>query len=180
MRDNWCIGFSDRFTVAVWVGNLEGDSMRAVSGTSGAAPVWRELMLALHADRPSREPAPPQGIERRPVRFADGFEPPRDEYFLAGTAQTSVAAAPPQARRPRIVSPVAGSIYALDPDIPLDRQRLALRVVGTAPEHRLVLDRRDLGPARDAVPLLLPPGAHRLALVDGGGRVVDSLIFSMR
>ena len=46
MRDNWCIGYSDRFTVAVWVGNLEGDSMRSVSGTSGAAPVWRDVMLA--------------------------------------------------------------------------------------------------------------------------------------
>src|SRR3546814_21014707 len=44
MRDNWCVGWSDRFTVAVWVGNLEGDSMRAVSGTSGAAPVWRDVM----------------------------------------------------------------------------------------------------------------------------------------
>jgi hypothetical protein len=30
------------------------------------------------------------------------------------------------------------------------------------------------------VPLLVPPGAHRLALVDNRGRVVDSLIFSMR
>jgi len=30
MRDNWCIGFSDRFTVAVWVGNAEGDSMTRV------------------------------------------------------------------------------------------------------------------------------------------------------
>ncbi|NWN23155.1 penicillin-binding protein 1C, partial [Escherichia coli] len=44
MRDNWCIGFTDRFTVGVWVGNLEGDPMRAVSGTSGAAPVWRDVM----------------------------------------------------------------------------------------------------------------------------------------
>ena len=38
MRDNWCVGFTDRYTVAVWVGNVEGDAMRAVSGTSGAAP----------------------------------------------------------------------------------------------------------------------------------------------
>uniref|UniRef100_UPI00286E53D8 penicillin-binding protein 1C n=1 Tax=Novosphingobium sp. TaxID=1874826 RepID=UPI00286E53D8 len=52
MRDNWCVGFSDRYTVAVWVGNLEGDSMRSVSGTSGAAPVWRDVMLALHAGKP--------------------------------------------------------------------------------------------------------------------------------
>jgi penicillin-binding protein 1C len=180
MRDNWCIGFSNRFTVAVWIGNLEGDSMRAVSGTSGAAPVWREVMLALHANRPGREPPPPPSIEQRVVRFDSGIEPPRREYFLAGTAQAAFAAAPAQARRPRIVSPVAGSIYALDPDIPLDRQRLAVRVAGVAPEHRLVLDRRDLGLARDSMPLLVPPGAHRLALLDGRGRVVDSLIFSMR
>jgi penicillin-binding protein 1C len=32
MRDNWCIGFSRQFTVAVWVGNFEGDSMHEVSG----------------------------------------------------------------------------------------------------------------------------------------------------
>ena len=38
LRDNWCIGFTQKYTVAVWVGNLEGDSMRAVSGVSGAAP----------------------------------------------------------------------------------------------------------------------------------------------
>src|SRR3546814_17317110 len=56
MRDNWCVGWSGRFTVAVWVGNLEGDSMRAVSGTSGAAPVWRDVMMALHGGRPGKPP----------------------------------------------------------------------------------------------------------------------------
>jgi penicillin-binding protein 1C len=59
MRDNWCIGFSDRYTVAVWIGNSEGDSMSRVSGTSGAAPVWRDVMLALHRDRPGRAPPRP-------------------------------------------------------------------------------------------------------------------------
>lgn len=64
MRDNWCVGFSDRFTVAVWVGNLEGDPMRAVSGTSGAAPVWRDLMIALHAGAPGRAPPAPPASKR--------------------------------------------------------------------------------------------------------------------
>jgi penicillin-binding protein 1C len=40
----------------VWVGNLEGDPMRAVSGTSGAEPVWRDLMVLLHAETPGRQP----------------------------------------------------------------------------------------------------------------------------
>ncbi|RJF86235.1 penicillin-binding protein 1C [Sphingomonas cavernae] len=180
MRDNWCVGFSDRYTVAVWIGNLEGDSMRAVSGTSGAAPVWRDVMRALHADRPGKAPPAPPGIERRRIIFADRIEPPRAEYFLAGTGQTLVGAAPATARRPRITSPVAGSVYALDPDIPVAHQRMAVLVAGEVAGHRLVLDRRDLGPA-DAKPLVLAgPGAHRLLLQDPAGKPVDSLIFTVR
>jgi penicillin-binding protein 1C len=47
MRDNWCIGFSARYTVGVWVGNASGAPMHAVSGVTGAAPVWRAVMDAL-------------------------------------------------------------------------------------------------------------------------------------
>ncbi|MGY4394988.1 penicillin-binding protein 1C [Sphingomonas sp. UYAg733] len=180
MRDNWCIGFSDRFTVAVWVGNLEGDPMRAVSGTSGAAPVWRDLMLALHAARAGVRPKRPAGIEEHAIRFTGGIEQPRLEYFLAGTAQTQIAAAPEGARRPRIVNPVSGSVYAIDPDIPPARQRLAVGVSGEVAAHRLRLDKRDLG-AADSRPLMLAgPGQHRLSLVDVGGRVVDQIIFTIR
>ncbi|WP_179508059.1 penicillin-binding protein 1C [Sphingomonas melonis] len=180
MRDNWCVGFSDRFTVAVWVGNAEGDPMRAVSGTSGAAPVWRDVMMALHAHRPSREPAAPVDVAATRVAFADGIEEPRRDYFLRGTAQTLVAAAPAAARRPRITNPVSGSVYALDPDIPMDRQRLGIAISGAATAHRVLLDRRDLGPA-DHAPLILPgPGQHRLRLVDIAGRVVDQVVFTIR
>ncbi|MGP7794845.1 penicillin-binding protein 1C [Sphingomonas sp. CLY1604] len=180
MRDNWCIGYSDRFTVGVWIGNAEGDPMRAVSGTSGAAPVWRDVMMALHAHTGSREPAPPAGVEARRIAFADGIEEPRRDWFLHGTAQTVIAAAPHAARRPRFTNPVAGSVYALDPDIPIDRQRLSIGVSGAAAAHRVVLDARDLGPA-DHPPLILPgPGAHRLRLIDLAGRVVDQVIFTVR
>jgi penicillin-binding protein 1C len=180
MRDNWCIGFSDRFTVAVWVGNAEGDSMTRVSGTSGAAPVWREVMLALHRARPGRQPARPAGIDRRAVRFAGGIEPDRIDYFVGRTGQSILAAAPAAARRPRIVNPVSGTVYALDPDIPIDRQRIRLATVGAVSGERLRLDNQDLGPA-DADPMVLPgPGAHRLALVDAGGRIVDRALFTVR
>lgn len=180
MRDNWCIGFTDRFTVGVWVGNLEGDPMRAVSGTSGAAPVWRDVMMALHASRPGRAPAQPPRIETRAIRFAGNIEQPRREHFLVGTGMSVVAAAPPASRRPRLVSPVSGSVYALDPDIPVERQRMAITVSGEVTAHRLDLDGRDLGVA-DARPLVLAgPGRHRLRLVEPGGRVVDQVLFTVR
>ena len=180
MRDNWCIGFSDRFTVAVWVGNLEGDPMRAVSGTSGAAPVWRDVMMALHAGQPGKAPPRPANIDERRVTFAAGLEQPRREYFLAGTGMSQIATAPAESRRPRITNPVAGSVYALDPDIPPERQRMAVAVNGDVTGHRLLLDKRDLGSA-DARPLILAgPGRHMLKLVDLSGRVVDQVMFTVR
>jgi penicillin-binding protein 1C len=178
MRDNWCVGYSRRYTVGVWVGNLEGDSMRAVSGTSGAAPVWRDVMMALGDG--GGAPPMPEGIEARAVRFAGAIEQPRREYFIRGTGQTIWAQAPAEARRPRITTPVSGSVYALDPDIPSERQRLAVGVSGAVTGHRLLLDRRDIG-AADAQPLLLaPPGPHLLRLVDLGGRTVDQVRFTIR
>ncbi|MDG2534380.1 penicillin-binding protein 1C [Sphingomonas sp. HITSZ_GF] len=180
MRDNWCVGFTDRFTVGVWVGNLEGDPMRAVSGTSGAAPVWRDVMLTLNEADPGKAPPRPAGIEERQIRFTAGVEQPRREYFLRGTGMDRVAYAPAESRRPRITNPVAGSVYALDPDIPEGNQRLAIAVSGQALGHRLILDKRDLGTA-DSKPLILaPPGKHRLALVDLDGKVIDQVLFTIR
>lgn len=180
MRDNWCVGWSDRYTVAVWIGNLEGDSMKAVSGTSGAAPVWRDVMMALNADTPGRPPPMPPGIEARPIRFAGNIESPRQEFFLKGTAQPVQIAAPAAARRPRITSPVSGSVYALDPDIPINRQRLGFAVTGEVAGHRLRLDLRDLGDAATAPMILAGPGPHRLALIDPSGHVVDQSRFTVR
>ena len=180
MRDNWCVGWSDRFTVAVWVGNLEGDSMRAVSGTSGAAPVWRDVMLALHAGGPGKAPAMPAGVEARQIALPGTREPPRREYFLAGTGQGMVAAAPAAARAPRIVSPANGSIYALDPDIPAGRQRLSIRVSGAAAGHRLMIGKEVLGDADDGASIAPRLGSHLVSLVDPGGRTIDRIRFTVR
>jgi penicillin-binding protein 1C len=180
MRDNWCVGFSDRFTVAVWIGNSEGDGMTRVSGTSGAAPVWREIMLALHSGRPSQAPKRPAAVLARHVSFEGGMEPDRTEYFLRGTDQGLVLAADVAARRPRITSPVSGTVYALDPDIPLRSQRIRLTTIGTSSGERLQLDGRNLGPA-EASPLVLPgPGKHMLALVGPDDRVLDRSLFTVR
>ena len=180
MRDNWCVGFSDRYTVAVWIGNLEGDSMRAVSGTSGAAPVWREIMLALHQGRPGGSPPRPYDVVVRDIIFAGAIEPPRREYFMPGTSQVRFAEKPASAERPRITTPVMGTIYALDPDIPLSRQRIRVSVTGATSGDRLLLDKRSLGPA-EASPLLLPtPGVHLISILDVNGQTVDRVRFVVR
>ena len=180
LRDNWCIGFTREYTVAVWVGNLEGDSMRAVSGVSGAAPVWRDIMLALNAETRGIPPPRPTGIEARAITFANAIEQPRTEYFLAGTGQSQIAVAPAESRRPRITNPVSGSVYAIDPDIPSDRQRLSVDVSGAVTAHRLWLDKTDLGAADSQPQIIAGPGLHRLRLTDVAGRVVDQVLFTIR
>src|SRR5579872_6431598 len=85
MRDNWCVGFSRHFTVAVWVGNYDGDSMRDVSGVSGAAPIWHDIIVALHRGLVSVEPASPVGVTEELTSFSPPVEPPRPEWYLNGT-----------------------------------------------------------------------------------------------
>ncbi|MET0218853.1 MAG: penicillin-binding protein 1C, partial [Burkholderiales bacterium] len=62
MRDNGCVGYSDRYTVGVWVGNFGGEPMRNVSGVSGAAPVWLAVMNALHQGQELKLSPRPDGV----------------------------------------------------------------------------------------------------------------------
>ena len=100
MRDNWAVGWSERYTVGVWVGNASGAAMHDVSGTSGAAPIWAAMMGFLHAREPGPAPRPPVGLVRAPVRFgpaplAPAGSPPleaaRQEWFVPGTQQALFA-----------------------------------------------------------------------------------------
>lgn len=183
MRDNWCVGFSRRVTVGVWVGNSSGEPMHDVSGISGAAPVWRELMEAIHAADPGTPPLPPPGLVRAAVSFPGAVEPPREEWFLPGTEPRERA----QLLAPeplRIVSPQAGAVIALDPDVPERLERLAFAAAGgEGGRHatlRWVLDGRELTSAEH--PFLWPPraGKHRLELVAPDGAVLDRVDFEVR
>ena len=170
MRDNWCIGFSSRFTVAVWVGNFEGDPMVGVSGTTGAAPAWRAIMLALHADAPGTPFTLPAGITRQAVRFIPAVEPPRNELFLNGTELAEIRIADPAAARPRLLAPADGAVVALDPDIPPLRQRLTIIASGAPAGADLAVDGRVLPSSRDAGRLTAlwepVPGVHVITLAD--------------
>ncbi|SFD70507.1 penicillin-binding protein 1C [Massilia yuzhufengensis] len=179
MRDNWCIGYSDRYTVGVWVGNFNGQPMWDVSGVSGAAPVWRDVMDYLHRDRPGRQGAAPAGLVRKAVAYAPAHEPAREEWFLRGTETALVEAVPAARRSASIVYPVDGSIVAVDPDIPDRVERMLFQAQG-AQEHRWRLDGRDEGPASGVFAWRPVAGEHRLELVDAAGKAVSTSRFEVR
>ncbi len=47
-RDNWTVGYTPEFTVAVWVGNPDNTPMQGITGVTGAAPVMHEIFEHLH------------------------------------------------------------------------------------------------------------------------------------
>lgn len=185
MRDNWAVGYSRRYTVGVWVGNADGAPMWDVSGVSGAAPIWHRVMDYLHRRTASLPPTAPPGLEHVAVQYAEHVEPAREEWFLPGTSQSTIALSALATKAPsgplwRIAGPTDGTIVALDPDIPPANQRLWFQVAAAWPKGAAWrLDGKPLsGTARVA---WLPwPGRHKLELVDASGTVRDSVGFEVR
>jgi penicillin-binding protein 1C len=180
MRDNWCVGFSRRYTVGVWVGNVTGEPMRNVSGVTGAAPVWLEVMARLHEKTPSHTPSPPPGLAGKEVAFAGAVEPARREWFSEGTEPAAAADRATMTAPTRILAPVAGTILALDPDIPAGRQRVPFEARDARPGERWLLDGAVLGDAADFILWPPAPGRHRLSVVARDGRILDTVIFVVR
>ena len=212
MRDNWAVGYSQRYTVGVWVGNASGAPMWDVSGTTGAAPVWAAVMQFLHQNEASKAPLAPANVVQNSVEFQaqlsqNGFsalEATRQEWFIAGTEQLQFAInniANKSINTPaadqnnvqnniqnnvqnnaRITSPTSGTIIALDPDIPPNRQRVSFQAEGQISGNASVSWLIDGKPfAKGNTAKWLPwPGRHVVQLVDAKGAKLDEIKLEVR
>lgn len=72
-KDNWTLGGTPEFVVGVWVGNPRNQPMQNVSGITGAAPIWRNVV-------------------ERTFKEADAFKTiaPREFPIPAGLVQAEV------------------------------------------------------------------------------------------
>lgn len=153
MRDNWCIGWTPRYTVGVWVGNFNGKPMWNVSGMSGAAPIWRNMMLALH-------PKP----ENTSIltQYAQAAEPLRNHTLS------------------RIRYPAPNMLVGLDPDIPPPLQKLPIEIENPQKGAQLFLNDFLLSPALETTLWPLKRGMFRLELRSGVGKLIDTVRFEVR
>ncbi|WP_084696217.1 penicillin-binding protein 1C [Salisaeta longa] len=87
-RDNWTVGYTPRYTVAVWAGNFDGAPMQRVSGVAGAGPIFHAIMKALGSGGSFSTPA---GIATATICPVSGQRPgahcptTRRGVFLQGT-----------------------------------------------------------------------------------------------
>lgn len=82
-KDNWTIGYTPDFLVAVWVGNNNNSPMNPylTSGITGASPIWNRVMsyLLKNYSKGSTWYQKPEDIVEKKCFFG------RTEYFIKGT-----------------------------------------------------------------------------------------------
>ncbi|MBF0345324.1 MAG: penicillin-binding protein 1C [Nitrospirae bacterium] len=180
MRDNWCIGYSDTYTVGVWVGNFSGEPMRDVSGITGAAPVWLDAMNYLHRFSSSIKPQAPPGVVSMRVSFDNNVDSDRTEWFIRETETPYVVSLSPEKEQPRIVYPVEGTIISIDPDIPQDNQLAAFRFKPAAAKYEWLINGARTGKTDSLLWWRPQRGGFVAAITDKNNTVIDSVNFQVR
>lgn len=90
-HDNWTIGYTPDLLVGVWVGNSNYEAMQNVTGLTGAAPIWHEIMRTALQGRPDKPFVRPDGLVQVEVCDLSGLMPTpacphtRLEWFIEGT-----------------------------------------------------------------------------------------------
>ena len=142
-RDAWAVGFSDRHTVGVWMGNVDRQPMYEVTGSLGPALVLRAVFAELRRHTLSRSLVVHRQLVPRQIcattgELATDRCPSMPEWFRRDAVPESTCArhAGPQRPQPgaapnapvRIESPTPGLHIALDPHIPDELERFVFRV----------------------------------------------------
>lgn len=94
--DNWAVGVTRNFTVAVWAGNFSGEPMQGVSGITGAGPLLNRVVMLTAGRYPPGALRTPQELGLIAARVCDvsgmlateecpGFR----EWFIPGTEPTA-------------------------------------------------------------------------------------------
>lgn len=98
-KDNWTIGFTPSFLVTTWVGNNDNTPMSGlVSGITGAAPIWNDIMSYLLQGKTPQRLSRPSNVYQKQVCSDTGALPTagesgtscptRLEYFIKGSEPT--------------------------------------------------------------------------------------------
>ncbi|MDO9547186.1 MAG: transglycosylase domain-containing protein [Pelolinea sp.] len=77
-RDNWTIGYTPDIAVGVWIGNADYTPMKNISGVTGAAPLWNDVMqwsVNTYQGGAQSKLARPDTIEEKIICAVSGTEP---------------------------------------------------------------------------------------------------------
>lgn len=187
-RDAWTLGYNDRYTVGIWMGNLDRTPMKDVTGSTGPALALRSIFHILNKDRDTDTLyLAPTLIEAdvctRPAA-PDGTCPRRTEYFANKIEETPAAE---KKSALELVRPTKGLMMAYDPRIPAGHQKFRFELAGLQKDEEAewVLNGKSL--FRSTSPRYLWPlekGQHHLLVTihahDRPARTLEPVAFTVR
>jgi len=143
-KDNWCVGFTNDYTVGVWVGNFDSKPMQGVSGISGAAPLYRDIMIELHRNNTPCIFEEPFKIVHKKICAKTGLIASKncsriiEEIFVEGTEPKEICNNCSLFTKNnfdldseilKIISPCDGDIFKIDPHITKINQKIKFKVL---------------------------------------------------
>jgi penicillin-binding protein 1C len=174
-RDNWAVGYTPEWTVGVWVGNFDGSPMRKISGITGAAPVLREVALAMEKLYGSTAFRRPPQLRTARVCADSGLLPTAscpsvmEELFLPGKLPSgicalhggsgpAIAAALP--KNAAVKYPMEGDIFRIDPNTPAAAQAIFFKATLDDEDMIWRVDSKELDERGPRAAWRLAPGRH--------------------
>jgi len=176
-RDAWAVGYTRRFTVAVWAGNFDGRPTARMTGASAAGPLFHAIFMAM-----SRVFGPdtlkPRGL--RPLHDVALREQKicleGDPFELAHCSHTFVEVFAPassvavlsaqgdhSSQDLRVTYPKEGMAFRFDPAVPEDRQMLLLKATDpTTQRTTLFVNGKALPTRENQAEWLLRPGSYEV------------------
>jgi penicillin-binding protein 1C len=156
-RDAWALGYTEQYTVGIWVGRPDGGYGKRTTGADSAVP----LLLQVFAALPAQAGELAEGTADRYRQMSHSQLPPHLQYFTR-------SAEPNQQAKPRIYFPVDGSSLQLG-----SHPVLVLKAHGGTPPFHWLLNGQPLGrEQQDVVASCAPPGPGlaQITLIDSRGQ----------
>jgi penicillin-binding protein 1C len=172
-RDAWSVGFSNDYTVAVWVGRADGTPRPGHVGREAGAPILLKLFGLLP---PDKRPAPPVPAGALQVSSTEGLPPSLRTFTreAAAAPQPQAVALPP----PAIAFPPNGAVVPL-PDAKTKDAALQLKADGGRSPLTWLVNGALVGSFDRFAPALYTPegeGVARVTVVDADGRSDTSTV----
>ena len=173
-RDAWAIGYSENYTVGVWVGRPDGAPRPGHYGIASAAPLLFKVFGLLPGEE-FTHPSPPREVLA--VRSADALPVALRRFVPADTGPNFGATAPSSPLR--ILFPPRDAVLEIA-EVDGRAAPIPLKAAGGEPPLRWVVDGKPIATkhSNEETGFFEPdgPGFSSLAVIDAAGRIVTETV----
>jgi len=179
-KDSVCIGFNDEITVAVWVGNANGDAMHEVTGFKGAFLIFKDFMnfYSEKFNQDNYDVLTNENIEKKIkkekiciVPYQNPCKGYRDEWVWKNKKNDNEIIFE---TKNKIKFPLNGDVFLIDKNIDKKSQKIIFKANGDDENFVWFLNDEKIGEGKNYL-WLIEKGKYSLKLEKG-----DEVFFEVR